>query len=230
MMRILVIQNARLEGPGMLGNLFQSDGFALDVVFAKKEKIPQLGHSAVLVLGAPESANDELSYLKEEMDLIRRAVQENIPVLGVCLGSQLIAKAFGGRVYPGPKKEIGFYSDVLVDASSGDRLFDGIQSPFSVFHWHGDTFDIPDGAKRLAYSDMYTQAFRYKSAVAVQFHLEVDGDMVNSWLDNAPEAAALPYIDSEKIRLDVKSEMPKVQKNMEIFYKNFRSEFALTKV
>lgn len=226
-MKVLVIQNAHLEGPGTIGGLFESDGFQLETVFAKKEKIPPLDHGAVLVLGAPESANDDLAYLKDEIGLIRDAVQSNIPILGVCLGSQLIAKALGARVYRGPKKEIGFYDDVVHDAESG--LFEGMENPFTVFHWHGDTFDIPDGAQRLAHSEMYNQAFRYGSAVGVQFHLEVDGGIVNSWLDHTQEDIPT-YIDSDKIRSQIDSYMPKVRKNMEIFYKNFRSEFKLAKV
>lgn len=227
MQKILVIKNARLEGPGTIGEMLESDGFELETVSAKKEKIPQLDHRMVLVLGAPESANDSLAYLKDEMRLIRQAAQGGIPVLGVCLGSQLIAKAFGARVYRGPKKEIGFYNDVAPDAKSG--LFEGMGDQFAVFHWHGDTFDIPDGAQRLAHSGMYNQAFRYGSAVGVQFHLEVDGDIVNSWLDNTKEDIP-DYIDSDKIRSQIDSHMPEIRKNMEIFYKNFRSEFKLTKV
>jgi len=227
MQKILVIKNARLEGPGTIGEMLESDGFELETVSAKKEKIPQLDHRMVLVLGAPESANDSLAYLKDEMRLIRQAAQGGIPVLGVCLGSQLIAKAFGARVYRGPKKEIGFYNDVAPDAKSG--LFEGMGDKFAVFHWHGDTFDIPDGAQRLAHSGMYNQAFRYGSAVGVQFHLEVDGDIVNSWLDNTKEDIP-DYIDSDKIRSQIDSHMPEIRKNMEIFYKNFRSEFKLTKV
>lgn len=227
MQKVLVIQNARLEGPGTIGELLESDGFQLETVFAKREKIPSLDHRMVLVLGAPESANDSHAYLKEEIGLIRDAVQRNIPVLGVCLGSQLMAKALGARVHPGPKKEIGFYRDVICDVQSG--LFEGMENPFAVFHWHGDTFDVPGGAQRLAHSEMYNQAFRYGSAVGVQFHLEVNGGIINSWLDHTQEDIP-SYIDPDKIRSQIDSHMPEIRKNMEIFYKNFRSEFNLAKV
>ena len=227
MPKILVIKNARLEGPGVIGDLFESDGFELQTVFAKKEKIPTLDHSAVLILGAPESANDDLQYLRDEMDLIRSAAEKNIPTLGICLGSQLIAKAFGARVYPGQKKEIGFYHDVKPDRASNSRLFSEISSPFTVFHWHGDTFDIPKNAKRLAYSDMYNQAFQYKSTVGIQFHFEVNKEIVLSWLDNTEEDLDLPYIDPDKIRNEVNTCIGDVQSNMKTFYKNFKSEFSL---
>lgn len=226
MSKILVIKNARLEGPGTLGRMLESDGFSLEVISARSQKIPDLDHAAVLILGAPEGANDDLQHLKDEMALIRKAVSSDVPVLGICLGSQLVAKALGARVYAGAKKEIGFYHDVMVDTSTSSGLFSGFSNPFTVFHWHSDTFDIPDGAQRLAYSDMYNQAFRHGSAVGLQFHLEVDAPMVQSWFDNTKEDINLPYIDQNKIRSEAQHEVHKVRGNMEIFYKNFRSEFG----
>ena len=102
------------------------------------------------------------------------------------LGSQLIAKTFGAKVYKGPTKEIGFYHDLTI--SNNSKLFDRFKNPFSVFHWHGDTFDLPTGATRLASSQNYpNQAFQYKSAIGLQFHLEVNEQMVNLWLDKTEE-------------------------------------------
>ncbi|MGQ0606393.1 MAG: type 1 glutamine amidotransferase [Candidatus Nitrosotenuis sp.] len=227
MSNVLVIQNARLEGPGTIGDLLRSDGFTLQTIFAKKEKIPQLDHSMVLVLGAPESVNDDLQYLKDEISLIQSAAKQNIPTLGICLGSQLIAKAFGASVYPGQKKEIGFYHDVKVDSNTKSSLFDGMKNPFTVFHWHGDTFDIPNGAKRLAYSELYNQAFQHASAVGVQFHFEVNSNIVKSWLDDTKENLNLPYISPQKIRSEIDSNIGVVESNMKLFYKNFKSEFHL---
>lgn len=224
---VLVIQNARLEGPGTIGKLLESDGYSLQIISAKKERIPKLDHTMVLVLGAPESANDEHQYLKDELTLIRESTQKSIPVLGVCLGSQLIAKAFGARVYPGQKKEIGFYHDVILDKTAKSSLFSNIPSPFSVFHWHGDTFEIPKGAQRLAYSELYNQAFQYGTAVGVQFHFEVDSNTIQSWLDNTKENLNLPYIDPKKIRSEIDDNINTIQKNMKLFYKNFKSEFKL---
>ncbi len=227
MPKVLVIKNAGREGPGTIAELFASDGYDMDTIFAKKEKIPPLNHDVVLVLGAPQSANDSLQYLKDEIDLIRQAGKKNIPTLGICLGSQLMARAFGARVYAGQKKEIGFYHDVRVDHASKSGLFDGIADPFTVFHWHGDTFDIPKNATRLAYSDSYNQAFQYGSAVGVQFHLEVNKEIILSWLANAKEDLLLSDIDPQKIKSQIDSELDKVQQNMRIFYRNFKSEFDL---
>ena len=143
------------------------------------------------------------------------------------MGSQLIAKTFGAKVYRGPKKEIGFYNDLEIhnDAS----FFSGFKNPFTVFHWHGDTFDLPENAVRLASSEHYlNQAFQYKSAVGLQFHLEVNEDMVNFWLDNTEEQLQkIPYINPQKIRSDIDENILTVKSNMKNFYNNFKSSFNL---
>ena len=197
---VLLVQNTRIEGSGYLGELLTEDGFNIQSVNAKHESLPEKQYSLVVVLGAPESANDNLPYLQEEQKLIKQSVEQNTPVLGICLGSQLIAKTFGGKVYPGPKKEIGFYNDLIPQADSS--LFSGFENPFTVFHWHGDTFDLPEGAVRLASSEDYqNQAFQFKSAVGLQFHLEVNEEMINLWLDKTEEKLqSIPYIDPQKIR------------------------------
>ena len=224
---VLFVQNTRIEGSGNLGDLLSSDGYKIQSVHAKKEKIPDSDFSLIVILGAPESANDTLPYLQKEQDLIKKSVEHQKPVLGICLGSQLIAKTFGGKVYQGPKKEIGFYNDLIAESKS--KLFSGFKNPFTVFHWHGDTFDLPMGAKRLAYSQIYqNQAFQYQSAIGLQFHLEVNKEMINLWLDKTEEKLEkIPYIDVEKIRLEIDECILHVQQNMKIFYSNFKTMFKL---
>ena len=224
---VLLVQNTKSEGSGYLGKLLTDDGFNIISINAKHEKIPENKFSLVVILGAPQSANDDLLYLREEQKLIRNHVQNNIPVLGICLGSQLIAKTFGAKVYKGTKKEIGFYHDLMI--SNNSKLFHGFKNPFTVFHWHGDTFDLPVGATRLALSENYSnQAFQYKSAIGLQFHLEVNEQMVNFWLDKSDKnLREIPYIDPLKIRSDVSENISTVKSNMEIFYNNFKSEFGL---
>lgn len=229
MSEILAIQNARNEGLAMLGQMFSQDGFKITRVLAKNEKIPLARPQGIVILGAPESANDDLAYLKEEIRVIQDAARDGIPVLGICLGSQLIAKAFGGMVYKGKKKEIGFYHDIEFDSSSSSKLFDGIQSPATVFHWHGDTFDLPDGAIRLAHSrDYQNQAIKIGSAVGVQFHLEVDEPTIRLWLEkSSADLASAPYISSQEILDSIPKEISTIEKNMKTFYRNFKSEFHL---
>ena len=224
---VLLVQNTRIEGSGHLGELLSNDGFNITSISAKHERIPEKKFSLVVVLGAPESANDDLPYLIEEQKLIKNSVNDNIPVLGICLGSQLIAKTFGAKVYKGPTKEIGFYHDLMI--SNNSKLFDGFKNPFSVFHWHGDTFDLPTGATRLALSENYlNQAFQYKSAIGLQFHLEVNAQMVNLWLDKTEQKLQqIPYIDPQKIRSEIDENISTVKCNMENFYYNFKSVFGL---
>ena len=228
MSNVLLVQNTRIEGSGYLGELLKNDGFKITSVIAKNDPLPHERFSLVVILGAPESANDELPYLENEQDLIRDFVEKEKPVLGICLGSQLIAKTFGGKVYSGPKKEIGFYHD-LKTSDSTSKLFSEFDSPFTVFHWHGDTFDLPEGATRLVESADYpNQAFQYKTAVGLQFHLEVDEDMVRLWLDKTQERIEkVPYISPDKIRSDVDGNISIVNENLKKFYKNFKSTFDL---
>jgi GMP synthase-like glutamine amidotransferase len=224
---VLLVQNTRIEGSGYLGDLLKEDGYNITSVNAKHEKLPDSDFSLVVILGAPESANDDLPYLQAEQQLIKKSVEKNTPVLGICLGSQLIAKTFGAKVYDGSRKEIGFYNDLKV--SDDSSFFSGFQNPFTVFHWHGDTFDLPEGAIRLASSEHYqNQAFQYKSAVGLQFHLEVDEEMVNLWLDNTEEKLQkIPYIDPQKIRSEINENISIVKSNMKNFYNNFKSSFDL---
>ena len=224
---VLLVQNTRVEGSGYLGELLQYDGFDITSINAKYESLQENNYSLVVILGAPESANDDLPYLKAEQQLIKKNVEKNIPVLGICLGSQLIAKTFGAKVYGGQKTEIGFYNDLKI--SNNSQLFSGFKNPFTVFHWHGDTFDLPDGAERLASSEHYSnQAFQYKSAVGLQFHLEVDETMVNLWLDNTEEKLQkISHIDPQVIRSEIKENISIVKSNMKNFYNNFKSTFDL---
>ena len=227
MSNVLLVQNTRVEGSGYLGELLTDDGFDITSINAKHESLPENNFSLVVILGAPESANDDLSYLKAEQQLIKNSVERNIPVLGICLGSQLIAKTFGAKIYRGTRKEIGFYSDLKI--SSNSSLFSGFKNPFTVFHWHGDTFDLPEDAVRLASSKYYeNQAFQYKSAVGLQFHLEVNETMVNLWLDNTEKKLKeISYINPQQIRSDVNENISIVKSNMKNFYNNFKMSFDL---
>lgn len=225
---ILVLQNSKYEGLSGLGRLLEEDGFGTKIVFVKKEDIPKQDYSAVIILGAPESANDDLPYLKNEMNLIREYVEKDTPLLGICLGSQLIAKAFGARVYQGIKKEIGIYHDIEFDNQSKSGLFSGIKSPATVFHWHGDTFDLPQNALRLAHSkDYQNQALQIGSAVGVQFHLEVDEETIRLWLEKSKDELSHSYIDSNEIVRKIPESIQEIQNNMKIFYRNFKAAFNL---
>ena len=229
MSEVLVIQNTEIEGIGVLGDLIKKDGFSIKTIHAKNQIIPNSQPSSIIILGSPASANDDLPYLKKELELIREAVKNDIPVLGICLGSQLIAKAFGAPVYKGTKTEIGFYNDIEFDNTSQSKIFNKIKSPALVFHWHGDTFDLPKNATRLAHSKNYpNQAIKIGSAVGVQFHLEIDEATIKLWLEKSKkELQEIPHIDPVSIEKQIPQSIEIVKNNLEIFYKNFKSEFNL---
>jgi GMP synthase (glutamine-hydrolysing) len=162
-------------------------------------------YGMVLVLGGPMSANDEEihPFLKEEIPFIRKALKIGHPVLGVCLGVQLMAKALGARVYPGPHKEIGWYWLSQTPSARSDPLFLRLDPYFLVFEWHGETFDLPPGAIGLAGNMAYpNQAFRIGELIyGLQFHLEVTQPMLETWLsgwsDEIKEAKPQPLTARE---------------------------------
>jgi GMP synthase-like glutamine amidotransferase len=153
-------------------------------------------------MGGPWSLYENYPWLEPETKLIRRAVETDLPVLGICLGAQLIAAALGANVMPCGSKEIGWYPLKLTAAGHEDPLLSCLSLNETVFQWHGDTFEIPEGAKLLASSPFCDhQAFRYgKSTYALQFHLEVTPFIIEEWLqvpENQAELSALGLTAAE---------------------------------
>jgi GMP synthase (glutamine-hydrolysing) len=181
---ILVIQNIGCEHLGNLARLLESDDYNISVLNSQRDLIPMdlISYSGVIILGGPMSVYDNYDYLKDQQKLIKKAVDMKIPTLGICLGSQLIAEAMGGKVYPGNLKEIGWHDIEITENGSRD-IFNGITTlKHKVFHWHGDTFKLPESAIILAKSNTYIQAFRINTAIGIQFHVEVDQSMIKEWI------------------------------------------------
>jgi GMP synthase-like glutamine amidotransferase len=141
---------------------------------------------AIVVMGGPMSANDDSvhPWLAEEKRLVAEAVRAGTPVWGVCLGVQLLAAALGARVYAGTTPEVGLLPVTITEHGRGDPVFAEAPSELVTLQWHGDTFDLPPEAVRLASSPAYeNQAFRFGRAYGVQFHLEVSAEMAREWAD-----------------------------------------------
>ncbi|MGH7826462.1 MAG: glutamine amidotransferase-related protein [Candidatus Binatia bacterium] len=210
MKKILVCQHVPHEILGTLNPLLKRAGFRIRYVnFARHpEALPSLdGYHGLVVLGGPMSVNDadQFPHLTMELRVIEEAMRRNLPVLGICLGAQLIAKTLGARVYPNKETEIGWYDITPTEEASRDPLLAEFRETEKIFQWHGDTFDIPRHASHLAVSELCAnQAFRYGANVyGLQFHLEVDERMIDRWLqvpDNRKEVAALGgKIDPDRI-------------------------------
>src|SRR5207302_270606 len=159
MKKLLVFQHVPHEILGTLNPLLKSAGFRIRYVnFGRHpDAQPTLdGYHGLVVLGGPMSVNDSdrLPHLTTEMKLIEEAMKRNLPVLGICLGAQLIAKTLGARVYPNQEKEIGWYDVTTTEEAESDLVFSQFQGIEKIFQWHGETFDIPHSASHLASSPL----------------------------------------------------------------------------
>jgi len=177
---VYALIHAASETPGLLGEVLAESGYQVREIHAYKgDSVPENidDASALLVMGGPVGVYeaDAHPYLREEKQLIADSIDKEIPVLGICLGSQLIASVLGASVYKGKQKEIGWFPVYLEKAGDLDPLFAQLSPAFTGFHWHGDVFDLPKGAVSLARSELTTcQAFRYQDNVyGILCHLEV---------------------------------------------------------
>lgn len=196
-MSVLILKNMTNEGPGTIETFLKEKAMPYRVIdLYAGEAVPDTAQFNTLVmLGGPMCANekDRYPFIALEEELARSFEAEGKKVLGICLGAQIMANAFGGRVYKGEQKEAGWKDIELAEDGMRDQYMRSLAihpaagdfwKRFRVFHWHGDTFDIPKHAVRLCGSDMYpNQAFRYRSsAYALQFHIEVTKDMIKNWM------------------------------------------------
>lgn len=186
-MRALVFRHSPSDGLGLIADALDAHAIPYDYADLYAPPIspapPVNEADALIVMGGAMSANDALPFITREIEYIRDAVRRGKPVLGVCLGAQLIAKALGARVYANPVKEIGWAPVTFADAALSDPLFKGLAEAEVIFHWHGETFDLPAGAQLLASSvACQHQAFRVSDRIyGLQFHLEVTPHMIVEW-------------------------------------------------
>jgi GMP synthase (glutamine-hydrolysing) len=223
MKKLLVLQHVAHEILGTLNPLLKRAGFRIRYVnFARyPEAEPSLDdYHGLVILGGPMSANDARHHphLNTEARLIEEAMRRNLPVLGICLGAQLIAKTPGAAVYPNEEKEIGWYDVTPTQHAEEDPLLEEFRGSEKIFQWHGETFDLPRHSTHLAFSPMCAnQAFRYGINVyGFQFHLEVDEPMIERWLrviENRKEIASHGgKIDPAAIRQDTSAYLARLQR------------------
>jgi len=219
---VFILRNVAHETAGSLEPHLAAAGMevhCVDLFRHVPRKSPLREAAALVVMGGPMSVHevDQYPFLAAEMDWIQEAVERRVPLLGICLGSQLLAKAVGANVYPNQVKEIGWYPLEILPAAADDLLFADCDPTETVFQWHGDTFDLPRGAVLLAQTALCKhQAYRVgPCAWGLQFHIEMTRDMVDGWLNepsNSAELAQLDYIDPAAIRAATLHEFSKMER------------------
>jgi GMP synthase (glutamine-hydrolysing) len=214
----VALRHVPFETLGLLAPLLEQRGHAVsyvDVPVDGVERVDSQAPDLLVVLGGPIGVyeNDDYPFIDAEVALIEKRIARDMPLLGICLGSQLMAKALGARVYPSGVKEIGWAPIDLTDEGRASCLRHLEHIP--VLHWHGDTFDLPAGATRLASTPACAnQAFSYgASALALQFHAETAGVAVEGWLvGHTGEIARTPGISVQSLRADTARCTPGVER------------------
>jgi GMP synthase (glutamine-hydrolysing) len=218
---ITVLRHVPHETLGILQDVFLDAGLDwryVDLFDAVPERLGLGDAAGLVVLGGPMNVDDVDAYpwLADEVRWIRQAVDAELPVLGICLGAQLLAKSLGAKVTANRVKEIGWYRLELTAEAASDPLFGGCGARHTVFQSHGDTFALPDGAVHLARGQQCeNQAFRYgRSAWGLQFHIEMTEAMVHEWLDEPDTrrlCSALDYVDPDAVRAEAPRALPKMR-------------------
>ncbi|MBU0995058.1 MAG: gamma-glutamyl-gamma-aminobutyrate hydrolase family protein [Proteobacteria bacterium] len=202
-MRAHYLQHVPFEGLGSIEPWLRENGYEIThTPFFESVDLPDMDDTGLLiVMGGPMSVNDEalFPWLRKEKQFIRSAIRSGKPVLGICLGAQLIAAAMGAKVYPNSEKEIGWFPVQGIETSD-DSVFH-FPSTVDVFHWHGETFDLPLGAVRLAKSvACENQAFQLgQSVIGLQFHLETTPESAMDIVSHCRnELVPARFVQSEK--------------------------------
>jgi len=211
------------EGPGVIARWAEEKGHQMNYVrLYEKDPLPDPGKVDMLVLmGGPMNVFDfhVHSWMQDEIDWVGTYIESGKPVLGICLGAQIIAAALGCEVYPGEHKEIGWFNLKFLPGLGEFRICQDLPAVRKVFHWHGDTFNIPEGAVGIARSQLFpNQGFIYdRRVVALQFHLEVTPDAVRGMVENCrDELVKSPHIQSAK---EILAETDYFESNQQVLYK-----------
>jgi GMP synthase-like glutamine amidotransferase len=179
---VAICRYAPHEGPGYFATYLSSRGVPWRLIKVDSgESLPAVTDlNGLAMMGGPMSVNDDLPWIAPMLDLVRRSVDAEVPVIGHCLGGQLLSKALGGRVEKNAVKEIGWGKVDVIDAAEGAQW--GPPTSFTGFHWHGETFEIPEGATRIWSSDhCANQAFVLGNSIGMQCHVEMTQDLITAW-------------------------------------------------
>lgn len=192
---IYIFRHNASEGPGYFSTFLEARNIPFQVICADQgEAIPDSldSCSALVFMGGPMSVNDDIAWIEPELQLIRQAIAQDMPVLGHCLGGQLISKALGGTIGANPVKEFGWIPVQQEENEATKSWLEELPTSFPAFHWHGETFTIPDGATNILSSEFCTnQAFVIGNTLAMQCHIEMTETIVHEWAKLHPEDIAV---------------------------------------
>jgi GMP synthase-like glutamine amidotransferase len=183
-MRILIFRHAPFEDIGTIRDILAPRAtLEFADLYLDTQSVPDpVAYDRLIFMGGPMSVNDDLPFVQAELEILHRAAERRQPVLGICLGAQLIAKALGARVTRNPVKEIGWHPLHLTRAASQNPLFSRLHTPLEIFQWHSETFELPSGATLLATSELCrNQAFQIENFHGLQFHPEMTPEMIEDW-------------------------------------------------
>jgi len=204
-LRIHCFQHVDYEDLGCIKDWCKAKGHLITYTkFYKRELLPRItDFDWLIVMGGPMGVHDDETYswLSHEKKAIEAAIDHNKKVIGICLGSQLIAEVLGARVYKNLNKEIGWFDVMLTEPGKSEPITTGIRTISKVFHWHGDTFDLPQNSKQIFFSEACrNQAFLYRdTALGLQFHFEVTEKSIAAMIEKGRhELTGEKYIQSEK--------------------------------
>lgn len=219
MSKILVIQHARSDALGIIGEALEDAALAWQYIKAfEGGRVPdELGAAGgLIVMGGPQSVYEveQFGYLREELRLIELALEHDLPILGVGLGSQMLAAVLGGKVSPAQDAEIGWFPVTLTEQARADRLFEGLPRQFTPLHWHSDVFDLPKGAVLLASSNLTPhQAFRWgNKAWGLLFHMELTGAMMRERVDRFAEEVREAQASADELQVQAEGFLAPLQR------------------
>jgi GMP synthase (glutamine-hydrolysing) len=217
MAKIWVLQHHPAENLGAIAGALEEAALAwqyVRVFDGHPIPVEMKGAGGLIVMGGSQTVYqlDRYPYLREEMRLVENAIKENKPILGVCLGSQLLAATLGATVRRGADKEIGWYRVRLAEAARDDRLMRGLPTEFMAVHWHSDIFDLPSGAVALASSDKTAvQAYRYgDKAYGLLFHAEMTEEIIEALVGEFSEGLKRVGIDGDAMIAQAPGYLPKL--------------------